>query len=67
MVRSIALVLFLIIGIFNCKTTIAQPPRGPFGISPQVLADKKLAFHYLALAAKDVKLGGSQFGAAGNF
>ena len=42
---------------------IAQPPRGPFVVSPQVLPDKKVTFRYLAPSAKDVKLGGSQFGA----
>jgi enterochelin esterase-like enzyme len=42
----------------------AQPPRGPIVISPQVHADKKVTFRYLAASAKEVKLGGSQFGAA---
>ena len=42
---------------------ISQPPRGPFVVSPQVLPDKKVTFRYLAPSAKDVKLGGSQFGA----
>ena len=32
-------------------------------VSPQVLPDKKVTFRYLAPSAKDVKLGGSQFGA----
>lgn len=41
-----------------------QPPRGPFIISPQVHADKKITFRYLAPSAKKVLLGGSQFGAA---
>lgn len=43
---------------------IAQPPRGPFVISPQVLPDKKVTFRYLAPSAKQVLLGGGQFGAA---
>jgi enterochelin esterase-like enzyme len=43
---------------------MAQPPRGPFVVSPQVLPDKKVTFRYLAPSAKEVKLGGSQFGAA---
>ena len=43
---------------------ISQPPRGPLVISPQVLPDKKVTFRYLAPSAKEVKLGGSQFGAA---
>src|SRR6185295_20084137 len=41
----------------------AQPPRGPFVNSPQVLADKKVTFRYLAPSAREVKLGGGQFGA----
>ena len=41
----------------------AQPPRGPTVISPQVLPDKKVTFRYLAPSAKEVKLGGGQFGA----
>ena len=41
----------------------SQPPRGPLVISPQVLPDKKITFRYLAPSAKEVKLGGSQFGA----
>lgn len=41
----------------------SQPPRGPFVVSPQVLPDKKVTFRYLAPSAKEVKLGGSQFGA----
>ena len=35
---------------------VAQPPRGPFVISPQVLPDKKVTFRYLAPLAKEVKL-----------
>src|SRR5688572_10652890 len=64
MIRSIAHLLFLISVIFNCKEAISQPPRGPFVTSPQVLPDKKVTFRYLAPAAKDVKLGGGQFGAS---
>jgi len=47
-----------------CSVIIAQPPRGPFVVSPQVLPDKKVTFRYLAPSAKEVKLAGSQFGAA---
>ncbi|MEO6550486.1 MAG: alpha/beta hydrolase-fold protein [Ferruginibacter sp.] len=43
---------------------IGQPPRGPLVVSPQVLPDKKVTFRYLAPSAKNVKLGGGQFGAA---
>ena len=43
---------------------MAQPPRGPFVISPQVLPDKKVTFRYLAPSAKEVRLSGGQFGAS---
>src|SRR5688572_4140472 len=51
----------LIICIYN--VCIGQPPRGPFVISPRVHSDKKVTFSYLAPSAKQVLLGGSQFGA----
>lgn len=35
---------------------LAQPPRGPMVISPQVHPDKKVTFRYLAPLAKEVKL-----------
>jgi enterochelin esterase-like enzyme len=56
---------FLLLGIIICagKISNSQPPRGPFIISPQVQADKKVTFRYLAPSAKQVLLGGSQFGA----
>ena len=47
-----------------CSVIIAQPPRGPFVVSPQALPDKKVTFRYLAPSAKEVKLAGGQFGAA---
>lgn len=55
----------LLTGFFLSLTMIAegQPPRGPFIVSPQVLPDKKVTFRYLAPSAKEVKLGGGQFGA----
>jgi enterochelin esterase family protein len=56
------LLAFLIFWIYN--VSIGQPPRGPYVISPQVQADKKITFSYLAPFAKQVLLGGSQFGAA---
>ncbi len=43
---------------------MAQPPRGPVVVSPQILPDKKVTFRYLAPSAKEVRLAGSQFGAA---
>jgi len=63
MIQSIARVLFALIMLHVSGLVVGQPPRGPFVISPQVLPDKKVTFRYLAPAAKDVKLGGSQFGA----
>ena len=55
----------VLISVLQCcsNSAISQPPRGPIVISPQVLPDKKVTFRYLAPSAKDVKLGGSQFGA----
>lgn len=50
--------------LFLTGFAIAQPPRGPFVISPQVLPDKKITFRYLAPSAKEVKLSGGQFGAS---
>ncbi|WP_461137523.1 alpha/beta hydrolase [Spirosoma pomorum] len=35
---------------------LAQPPRGPLVVSPQVNADKSVTFRYLAPKATDVKL-----------
>ena len=63
MIQSIARVLFALIMLNVSGLVVGQPPRGPFVISPQVLPDKKVTFRYLSPAAKDVKLGGSQFGA----
>src|SRR6476660_8770761 len=56
--------LFVTVMLFMAAFALAQPPRGPFVVSPQVLPDKKVTFRYLAPSAKEVKLGGSQFGAA---
>ena len=50
--------------LFISSIAIAQPPRGPFAISPQVNADKTVTFRYLAPSAKQVLLSGGQFGAA---
>lgn len=51
--------LMLLIAV-TCITALtkAQPPRGPFVISPQVNKDKTVTFRYLAPAAKEVKLSG---------
>lgn len=56
------LLVCLMCSIYNIS--ISQPPRGPFVISPRVHPDKKVTFSYLAPSAKQVLLGGSQFGAA---
>lgn len=56
--------------LFTCLTLClflfvkAQPPTGPFVVSPRVLSDKKVAFSYLAPSAKEVKLAGGGFGAS---
>jgi enterochelin esterase-like enzyme len=62
--KSITRLLFSLTMICISGLAISQPPRGPFVISPQVHPDKKVTFRYLAPSAKDVKLAGSQFGAA---
>ena len=63
--RSVKVSLLFFIAIY-CLAGVAnaQPPRGPFVISPQVLPDKKVTFRYLAPSAKEVKLSGGQFGAS---
>ncbi len=58
--KSIALLFCLFVLI---KMASAQPPRGPFVISPKVNADKTVTFSYLAPNATTVLLGGGQFGA----
>lgn len=42
----------------------AQPPRGPYVVSPKVNPDKSVTFSYLAPNATAVLLDGGQFGAA---
>ena len=56
--------LYICIMLCICCFAEGQPPRGPIVISPQVHPDKKITFRYMAPPAKEVKLGGSQFGAA---
>jgi enterochelin esterase-like enzyme len=62
--NSVIRLLFAWAMTFISVMAISQPPRGPFVISPQVHPDKKVTFRYIAPYAKDVKLSGSQFGAA---
>ena len=56
----------LIVWMILCVSVfaISQPPRGPFVISPQVYVDKKVTFRFLSPSAKQVLLGGGQFGAS---
>lgn len=63
--RNITVSRLLLIWATLCLSgsILAQPPRGPFVVSPQVLPDKKVTFRYLAPFAKEVKLSGGQFGA----
>jgi enterochelin esterase-like enzyme len=63
-IKTRSRLLFTVVILCFCAFAKAQPPRGPFVVSPQVLPDKKVTFRYLAPSAKEVKLGGSQFGAA---
>jgi enterochelin esterase-like enzyme len=44
--------------IFSAQAIIAQPPRGPLVVSPQIHPDKTVTFRYLSKSAKQVKLGG---------
>lgn len=64
MIKLISRVLFTMVMLYTSGLVSAQPPRGPFVISPQVLPDKKVTFRYLAPLAKEVRLSGGQFGAA---
>ncbi len=56
--KKISLLLLILVPFAG----LAQPPRGPFVISPKVNSDKTVTFSYLAPNAKTVLLGGSQFG-----
>jgi len=52
----ISLLMFVLLGVLPWAN--AQPPRGPFVISPQVNADRTIVFRYLAPRAKEVKVSG---------
>lgn len=56
---------FVWVLIFACHWALAQPPRGPLVISPQVNKDKTVTFRYLAPGARQVLLDGGQFGSSG--
>ena len=51
------IILILIIILLHYAAE-AQPPRGPYVISPEVMKDKTVTFRYLAPLAKEVKLSG---------
>ena len=53
---KMACLLCILLIIFGSVS--AQPPRGPFVVSPQVHADKTITFRYLAPLANLVKLSG---------
>ncbi|WP_460982839.1 alpha/beta hydrolase-fold protein [Spirosoma fluminis] len=48
--------LFLWAVLFVAGLALAQPPRGPLVISPQINTDKSVTFRYLAPQAKAVEL-----------
>jgi enterochelin esterase family protein len=54
MLRVVSFTLFFFCALFAA----AQPPRGPLVVSPEVHADKKVTFRYMAPAAKEVRLSG---------
>lgn len=53
-------ILSLLVWAVGCfsHAVVAQPPRGPFVVSPQINSDKTVTFRYLAPSAKEVKLSG---------
>jgi enterochelin esterase-like enzyme len=55
---------FLMAFVMASSFCNAQPPRGPFIVSPQINENKSVTFRYLSASAKEVKLGGGQFGAS---
>lgn len=55
---KISVIGICLLGIFLHISVSAQPPRGPFVISPRVHADKTVTFSYLAPEAKKVILRG---------
>jgi enterochelin esterase family protein len=57
MEKIIKIKVFLVV-LLIYNVTVAQPPRGPFVVSPKVNADKTVTFSYLAPLAKEVKLSG---------
>jgi enterochelin esterase-like enzyme len=56
--KTRAYLLFLWTILLLPGLVLAQPPRGPLVVSPQVHADKTVTFRYLAPLANEVKLSG---------
>lgn len=54
----IAIVLTLVMLTMGHSMLKAQPPRGPFVVSPEINADRTIVFRFLAPNAKQVKLSG---------
>lgn len=54
MTKQILILIFVFLG-FN-QLIMAQPPRGPFIVSPQINKDNMVTFRYLAPGAKEVTL-----------
>lgn len=52
------LICCLVLLLLMQLPAVAQPPRGPFVISPQVNSDKTVVFSYLAPMAREVRLSG---------
>lgn len=62
--KTVFRLLFIGSMVCICGVAISQPPRGPLVVSPQIFADKKVTFRYLAPSVKEVRLAGGQFGAS---
>lgn len=57
-IKAGVLICCLVLLLLMHLPAVAQPPRGPFVISPQVNSDKTVVFSYLAPMAREVRLSG---------
>jgi enterochelin esterase-like enzyme len=64
MLKTVSQLLFTCLTLSPFLLVKAQPPKGPFEVSPKVLPDKKVTLSYLAPLAKEVRLSGALFGAS---
>jgi enterochelin esterase family protein len=64
MPRLLRILVFAALLGCSGRFAFAQPPRGPWVVSPQVDADKTVTFRYLAPSAHEVLLNGGQFGSS---